>query len=257
MTEGPRAHAIATLMNNYMIGRPVEFFIAKTRKARIPLEEIHRGRINRAEAYGKNLLVFINDYAIRIHTLIYGILKIYKAGDNYEKPVRQVRLVIRAGDYELVGYNVPIIEIDYADQILKRVLETHGPDPLRPDWNRERFIERLLQKHMEKIGVVLLDQGVIAGIGNILRNEILFRAQISPERLVKDLSKSEVVELIKTIEDTSSMFYHVLLRGEDLKRYYLVYNKSRKPCPRCGTPIKYYRQEPIRRKTFMCPSCQR
>lgn len=256
MTEGPRAHALAYILNNHVAGKTLLRANIRSRKLRIPLEDIIGMKLTRAEAYGKNIVLIFGEYAMRIHTLIYGIVRLYKHGETIEKPEKMIRLKLDFEDYSLIGFNTPIIELDHADKIIKNLEKTLGPDPLRPEWNHEIVFKKIRDKKDEKIGLVLIDQGIIAGVGNILRNEALYRARINPERIVREISDEKLNELINIIEDLSKTFYNKLIKGENPRELYLVYNKYRGKCVYCGSPLKYYRQQPRGRKTFTCPNCQ-
>lgn len=126
-----------------------------------------------------------------------------------------------------------------------------GPDPLRSDFSSKAFIRKLEENPSREIGEALLDQRVIAGMGNILRIEILFRSHIHPRRKVSSLSKREKEELL---------FWTLLLFKKWMKQvgkqndWILIYRKNGKPCPNCGAPIKFFNQ--AGRITYACPSCQ-
>ncbi len=104
---------------------------------------------------------------------------------------------------------------------------------------------------------MLLDQSVIAGVGNILRNEILFRAGISPERKVKDLTRDELERIADITKDLSEKFLELKMEKKGIKSLLLVYNRYRGSCIKCGSSIKFYMQKPVNRKTFICEKCQR
>ncbi|MCD6573967.1 MAG: hypothetical protein J7K95_07745 [Thermoplasmata archaeon] len=150
-------------------------------------------------------------------------------------------------------YNAPIIEIGKKD-VEKMLLNEYGIDALF-NWNEEKLIELIRQNGERKIGDLLLDQHIFAGIGNILRNEILFRARINPERKVNELNENEMKAIIQHTKELSHAFLKAKLDGRGIKNMLMVYN--RKFCPICKTKLKFYRQEPNKRKTFYCENCQK
>lgn len=257
MTEGPQARYIALMINERLSGSEIENVFIRSRKIYVPLENLVSKKLDRADSYGKNIVLFIDEYAVRIHPLMYGTVKLYKTGEQYDRPERQVRVNIKFNEYYIVGFNTPVVEVNYADKIVNWLEDNLGPDPYRTDWSRDNVIERLRRRGSEKIGSILLDQSVIAGVGNILRNEILFRAGVSPERTVDSLSDEEVQAVLEATEILFKEFLERLVKGEGLKNTLSVYNKYKGVCPRCGSRIMYYRQQPHGRKTFMCPKCQR
>lgn len=258
LTEGPRSHAISYFINKHAAGMHIKDVLIRSKKISIDPCQLIGEKIERSESFGKNIVIFIsNGYAIRVHTLIYGIVKIYRVGESIEKPEKQIRLRIATDDYWIIGFNTPIIEVDRAENILSYLESNLGPDPLKSNWCREVVFEKLRNMSGVKIGVALLDQRLISGIGNIMRNEILFRAGVNPERNIEELSIVELNRILDEVEKVSKEFYLKLINGENLKSLYQVYNKYRGKCPKCGSSIKFYRQLPINRKTFICPNCQK
>ena len=158
-----------------------------------------------------------------------------------------------------------------------RGLESLGPEPLGNEFTAASFA-RVLQKSAQAIKVKLLDQSLVAGIGNIYASEALFRAGLSPRRAARGLNREEVRRLWRAIRvvlrqaiDCGStlpldwagaagrdgLFYYG--RAVDAPDYYeerlLVYDRRGRPCSRCATPICRIVQ--AARSTFYCPKCQR
>ena len=109
--------------------------------------------------------------------------------------------------------------------------------------DREEAIRNIMKFPREKIGVVMLDQSVIAGVGNILRNEVLFRARVDPERKVTNLSREKVERIVVISEKLSREFLKFKLEHKRIKPLLLVYNRYRDKCKICGAPIKFYRSQ--------------
>ncbi len=256
MTEGPSARYRAMIIWRHVGGEVLRGIFARTRKTYVRPERLIGRRLDSVDTYGKNIVLIFSRYGIRLHLMMYGTIHIYHPEEPLLKPERMVRLRLDFDRHKVVVYNAPIVEIDYKSRLIRRLKSSLGEDPLRGDWDPDRA-ERLILKHKnEKIGCVLLDQGVIAGIGNILRNEILFRARIHPDRMVRDLSPEEIRRIVRIAKELSEEFLKRRLRGERLRPILYVYNKYGKPCPVCGRPIRYYRQKPHNRKTFVCENCQ-
>ena len=182
---------------------------------------------------------------------------IYNINESLLKPERLIRLIVKGCEKKLVVYNAPIVEIDKAENIIGRLKSELGPDPLNNDWDRGRAIENLLRFKSEKIGVALLNQSIIAGVGNILRNEILFRAGVNPERTIQSLTMAEIERIVDICESLSKEFLKMKIEGKRIGQLLLVYNKYNGSCKVCGGKIKFYTQKPINRKTFICLNCQK
>ncbi len=257
MTEGPSAKYKALRIMNAVGGDILQNIYVKGGKIGVNPRGLLGKKLQRTETFGKNIVLVFNGYAIKIHLMMYGTIHIYGLDEKLAKPEEEVRLILKFPNKRVVVYNTPVIEIDYASKIIKKLKKTLGEDPLRDDWDPSRAVKLIMKNRDRKIGDVLLDQRVIAGVGNITRNEGLFRARIHPEKLVRDLKLEEVEKLVRIIKDFMEEFFKRRLRGERLRPVLYVYNRSGKPCVICGHPIKYYRQKPNNRKTFVCENCQR
>jgi len=257
MVEGPTAKAYALRIGKEFDGEAVnDIFVKSLKRVRVPLTEFIGKKFVNADSLGKNILLFFNGLAIRVHLMMFGAIHIYDVDEGLLKPEKLVRLLIKGDRKKLVVYNAPIVEADRANILLNSLKEELGPDPLSKEWNREKATKRLKMFGNEKIGVVLLNQSVIAGIGNILRNEILFRARINPERTVQSLSEEEIAKLIEECETLTQQFLKLKVERKRIKPLLLVYNNYGGKCKICGGKIKFYKQQPINRKTFTCLNCQ-
>lgn len=257
MVEGPTAKAYTIRINREFSGEIVNNIFVKSKRIFIPLDTIVKKEFLNSDSIGKNILFFFDDVVIRVHLMMYGAIHIYEISEPLLKPERQVKILIEGEKKKLVVYNAPIIEIDRKDRILERLRNELGPDPLSKEWNKEKAIQNILKFKDEKIGVVLLNQSAIAGIGNILRNEILFKAGISPERKIKDLTIEEIEKIVNICEEISKEFLRLKVERKKIGPILYVYNRYRGKCKICGSELKFYLQEPIKRKTFVCPKCQK
>lgn len=156
-------------------------------------------------------------------------------------------------------------------------LEGLGPEPLAETFDHAHFVQGL-KRSSQAIKVRLLDQSLIAGVGNIYASEALFRAGISPKRRSNKVKSAEVLELTKAIREVmeeairfgstipldyggtgtkDGLFYYG--RPEGAQDFYeerlLVYDRAGKPCVKCQTPIKRFVQ--AARSTYYCPKCQK
>lgn len=257
MVEGPTAKAYAIRISNEFRNEIVRGVFVKSKKVFIPAEGLIGRKFCRSDSFGKNILLFFDKTAIRIHLMMFGAIHIYGVDEPLLKPKERVRLTVTGNRRKLVVYNAPIVEVDEEDKILDRLRRELGPDPLSDAWNKAKAVENITKFPNERIGIVLLNQSVIAGIGNILRNEILFRAGVNPEREVKDLSIEEIERIVDFAKQLSKEFLNYKLQGRGIKDLLLVYNRFSGFCRVCAHPIKFYMQKPINRKTFVCEKCQK
>jgi len=149
------------------------------------------------------------------------------------------------------------------------VLAKLGPEPLSSDFTREDFGVRLVGRRAP-IKALLLDQAILAGVGNIYADEALFLAGIDPKRLGGTLTDAEIGRLHGTVREVllrgielqgsslggSSLQNYVRPGGEPggFQEEFQVFRRTGKPCPHCGTPIE--RIVLAQRSTHFCPACQ-
>ena len=155
---------------------------------------------------------------------------------------------------------VPTIEIDNIDFFRKL-----GPEPLSADFSAKDFRERIRKRPNSPIKPVLIDQAIIAGVGNIYADESLWGAKIHPETKVKDASDSKLNKLFTELQYVLRLSIEKggstdknYVSAEGKKGSYLefaqVFRRQNKPCPRCGTEIIKIRVGG--RGTHICPHCQ-
>jgi formamidopyrimidine-DNA glycosylase len=188
-----------------------------------------------------------------------------------ELPAKSTRAILKFKDGSQLFFNdqrkfgwmrlLPAIEIPEID-FFKKV----GPEPLDDAFTVDRFIERLQRRENSNIKSVLLDQTVVAGIGNIYADESLWSAKIHPVTLVSDIPKAKLVLLYNAVRDVLNLSIQKggstdknYVDAEGKKGSYLsfanVFRREGQPCPRCGTPIEKIRV--AGRGTHICPHDQR
>ncbi len=140
------------------------------------------------------------------------------------------------------------------------ILSDLGPEPLSDEFTPQRFFD-ILQSCRRQMKYLLLDQNVIAGLGNIYTDEALYQAQIHPRTKSDSLSFSEANTLWESIRgvlekgiENQGTSIDWIYKGGDYQKLLQVYKRDGNPCQRCGTPIK--RTIIAQRSTHYCPSCQ-
>ena len=202
-------------------------------------ERIDGKRLERVEARGKNLLLtFEGVLVVRSHLQMHGRWLVQPAG----RPVfGRPWLVLRAGAWQAVQRNGPVLEFG------TRLLERLGPDIMVDPPAVEAMVERFRRTdRTRELGDALLDQTLVAGIGNKWKAEALFEVSLSPWARLDELSDVELRELLEAASR--------LMRGGH--RGNLVYRRVGRPCRRCRTPIRSRPQGDHARMTYWCPSCQ-
>mgnify|MGYP002779812241 CR=1 FL=1 len=208
------------------------------------------------EAYGKHLLyAFEDEPALHVHLGLFGRIRVLEPG---AEPPGEVRLRLETSRM-VVGINGPtaceLLEPPAVDALLGRL----GPDPLRCDADPERAWARM-SRSRAPLGLLLMDQSVIAGAGNIYRTELLWRARLHPlspgrslERPLFEALWEDARRLLELGVETGA-----IVTRDGLKRVprtfrarVNVFKKTR--CPRCASPVQ--RLELAGRKAFACETC--
>ena len=202
---------------------------------------------------------------------MHGSWHIYRRGERWQLPRSQMRVVITTERIEAVAFEVPVAQFHTA-----RSLERHtslpklGPDILKPSFPENDAESRLRAHPDEEVANALLNQQVMAGIGNVFKSEICFACGIHPFRLVAHLTPSEITCLLDTARKQlsanvleSSTEGPVTYSGgrrthrtSDAGARLWVYGRSGRPCRRCGTAILTRKQGAQARSTYWCSECQ-
>lgn len=264
MPEGHTVHRIANDFKKRFAGQVVE---VQSPQGRFSAESqaISKTRLIDSKAIGKQLfLEFENKLTIRIHLGIYGKWTFASHNGELPEPVGQVRARF-IGDTDFADLRGPTVcEVISAAQV-KGIESRLGPDPLNPNPGKresKRFIDRV-QRAKTQIGLLLMDQAVISGIGNVYRAEILFRAGISPHRPGQSLSEDQIiaiwddsVDLLKVGVKTGFMITRdeLMSKNPDRADRNFVYKREGLPCRVCGTNVSI--EIMAARKLYWCVGCQ-
>jgi endonuclease-8 len=189
-----------------------------------------------------------------------GSWHIYRPGETWQKPERQARVVLETDAYIAICFNAPVVELLTAKDVERHpILQKLGPDLLREDFDFDVVLVRLRERSELPIGVALMRQHLLSGIGNVYKSEVLFLCKTSPFVAVSEINDRDLKLLISKARE----LMHQNLEGKprttrhslDGGRFW-VYGRSGRPCRRCGTLVKMQRQGDEARSTYWCPSCQ-
>ena len=278
MPEGDTIYRTARTLQKAIGGKVVTAFETGLAKlAAVNDESPIVGRtVERVEARGKWCLIFFSgDLILVTHMLMSGSWHIYRVGERWKLPRRMMRVVITCGDYQAVAFNVPIAEFHTA-RSLERSSQVPklGLDVLSGGFSVESGVRALRERaasHPEdEIGVVLLNQRVIAGLGNVYKSEVAFAARVNPFRAMRTITEREMETLVEAArkymtanvaEGTSEQMVTYTgprrtTRAMDHGARMWVYRRQGEECRRCGATIMMRKQGVQVRSTYWCPSCQ-
>ena len=263
MPEGHTVHRTAGEFRKKFQGREVAVTSPQGRFTDSVL--IDQTKLLSASAWGKQLFLEFESATLRIHLGIYGKWRFESHEGELPEPRGHVRARFANTEYLADLRGPTACELVDADQ-LADVKSKLGPDPLRPDpkgEELERFVNRVA-KSTSPIGQLLMNQNVLAGVGNVYRAELLFRARINPHRPGKALTREQIagiwfdaVALMPLGVKTGLMLTREgFLKGRPKKdvRYY-VYKREGLPCRECGSSVVI--ELMATRKLYYCAHCQK
>jgi endonuclease-8 len=262
--EGHTVHRIANSFNELFAGKALTIDSPQGRFT-LSAKLISGQKLINARAIGKQMFLdFENGQTLRIHLGIYGKWRFTKL--NGELP--EVQGQVRARFYtakDMADLRGPTICELIEPQDLELLERRLGPDPLNPDDGTEfKRFQSNISKSKTAIGLLLMNQDAISGIGNVYRAEILYRAKINPHKPGNELTPKQIKELWR---DSVYLLELGVKHGVMLTRDgYLdedpgkperhhVYKRQGEPCRKCGTHVAI--EVMAGRKLYYCPSCQK
>jgi endonuclease VIII len=266
MPEGDTIYRAARTMQTAIGGQLVtNFETALAQLARVDDQQPIAGRtIESVEPEGKHLLIhFSGDLHLRTHMRMNGSWHLYRPGERWRKPRREMRVVIETSPWVAVGFNIPVAEFHDGRSLARQEdLSKIGPDFLGETFDVSEALQRMKARGDRGIGEVLLNQRVAAGVGNEYKSEVLFIAGVDPARPVVTLTDEQLVTILET--SRKLMLANVRMRTAarvttgslDRQKRTFVYGRGGQPCRRCGTRIEYGKQGKDARGTYWCPKCQ-
>jgi endonuclease-8 len=207
---------------------------------------------------------------LRTHMRMNGSWHIYRPGEAWQRNRRDMRIVVGTADFVAIAFNVPV-----AEWLTSRTLARHGelrslgPDLLAADFDAGEAARRLRERAGVEVADALLNQRVMAGIGNVYKSEVLFACRVNPFARVQALVDEQVDCLVGTARRlllanvtgglaamTTYTGFRKTTRRDDPSERLWVYGRVDEPCRRCGTPIRIAKQGRDARLTYWCPTCQ-
>jgi endonuclease VIII len=208
---------------------------------------------------GKHLLTrFSGGTTLHTHFRMDGSWHLYRPGRPWTGgPAWQVRVVLSTASWVAVGYRLPMVDLVPTSR--EPDLVGHlGPDLLGPDWDPDEAVRRLLADPDRPVGEALLDQRIMAGLGNLYRTELCFLLGITPWVRVGDLADpAATVQLAHRLLDANKETSDQVTTG-DRRRGHRHWVFEQRRCRRCGTPVatRWQGAPPRERLTSWCPRCQ-
>jgi endonuclease VIII len=233
-----------------LVGETVAASAPNPRGRAARIERLDGERLERVSSHGKNLLLHFDDLVLHSHMGMNGSWHLYPRGGRWRKPRRSAWALLAGEGLEAVQFGGPTLRLIPAARLTRdSQLARLGPDILAPDFDPGPVIAAMRTDPSRTLGDALLDQTVVAGIGNIFKSEACFAARLDPWRPLGDLGDDELRAVLSAARE---LMLEAVASG---RHTYAVY-RARRPCPVCGGRIASRGQGDANRTTYWCPNCQ-
>ena len=241
MPEGPSLVILKEAMQPF-VGKKI---LEARGNAKIEMGKLSKQKIMDIRTWGKQTFICLENTNIRIHFLMCGS---YSIGEQ-TRPDKSLRLHLRVSKRKIFFYTCAVRLID---DDLDSLFDWQA-DVMSDIWNPAKARKKLKAIPSTMVCDALLDQQIFSGVGNIIKNEVLYRIRLHPETLVKNITARKLTELIKEARNYSFDFLE-WKKNFVLKKHWLA--NTKKTCSRCNIPlIKKYCGK-TKRRTFFCDNCQ-
>lgn len=241
MPEGP---SIVILKEVVQLFKGREVLYAEGNTKALDLRIFEGQTIVDFKSWGKHFLICFEQFSIRIHFMLFGS---YRINESKATPPR---LSLKFDDGELNFY---ACSVQYFEQSPDELYDWTA-DVMSESWNPEQAFTKLRSQPKTLLCDALLDQNVFAGVGNIIKNEVLFRVKLHPLNTIEEMPDTALREMIKEASNYSFDFLH-WKKEFTLKKHWLAHTKT--ICPRDELPLKKHYLGKSKRRTFYCEACQR
>ncbi|MGN6254323.1 MAG: Fpg/Nei family DNA glycosylase [Solirubrobacterales bacterium] len=250
MAEGDTILRLARRFEATLVGETVRAAAPNPRGKAAGIERLDGRTLERAEARGKHLLLGFGEVSLHSHLGMSGGWHFYEAGARWRRPRSSAWAVLSGGAWEAVQFGGPTLRVAPIDKLNRdpRIARL-GPDVLGELFELDAVVAAMRADPARGLGDALLDQRLVAGIGNIFKSEACFAAGIDPWRPVGDLSDEELRSVLGAAREQ-------MQAAVESGRHSLRIYRRRGACPRCRGPVSSRGQGDDNRTTYWCPRCQ-
>lgn len=271
MPEGPEIRRAADRIEQQIGGRVIDDAWFAFPELAEQAASLMGARVTRVDTWGKAMLIRFSDQRVLYsHNQLYGVWKLHRE-DKPPNTKRALRVRLSAEGRCASLYSASDISLWHAEKLTEHpFLARLGPDLLSQEVAPSDVHQRLnlVRFHKRSLGALLLDQGLVAGLGNYLRSEILFFAQLSPRARPVDLSHEQQQTLVDCILGVTRQAYQsagvtnrkawieqAKAAGEPRRQWrFAVFERAGLECHRCGAVVE--RKMVGSRRLYSCPNCQ-
>ena len=252
MAEGDTILRLARRFEGTLLGEEVAAAAPNPRGRATNVERLDGRTLESVQAHGKHLLLGFGDLSLHSHLGMSGGWHFYRPGVRWRRPRTSAWAVLSGGGWDAVQFGGPTLRVTSTSRLRRDPqLARLGQDILAADFDADAVTRAVRADPSRGLGDVLLDQHLVAGIGNIFKSEACFAARVDPWRRVGDVSDEELRAVLAAAR--RQMLAAVETGG---RHRFEVYKRRPGACPRCGGPISSRGQGDANRTTYWCPRCQ-
>jgi endonuclease-8 len=252
VAEGDTILRAARRIATGLEGQEIEVGAPSPRGRAAGVLRLNGRRLDEVRSHGKHLVMVFGDLSLHSHLGMNGSWHIYPRNARWRKPTHQAWVVLRGESEEAVQFNGPTLRVLATRQLTRDPkLRSLGPDILAESFDSAEVARAISRAEGSRaLGDLLLDQWLVAGIGNIFKSESCWAAQVDPWRKARDLDLGEAAAALDAARE------QMLACVDGARRPRNVYKRRGEQCPRCATRILAHGQGDANRTTYWCPSCQ-
>lgn len=252
MAEGDTILRLARRFEATLLGETVAASAPGPRGRAAAIERLDGRPLETVEAHGKHLMLGFGELSLHSHLGMSGGWHFYRPGARWRRPRSSAWALLSAGGWDAVQFGGPTLRVTTTSRLRRDPqIARLGPDILAADFDPEALIPAMRADPGRGLGDALLDQSLVAGIGNIFKSEACFAARVDPWRPVGEVSDEELLAVLAAAR--AQMLTAVDSGG---RHGFRVYKRRQGACPVCRGPISSRGQGDANRTTYWCPRCQ-
>lgn len=252
MAEGDTILRLARRFEQTIVGQTVAASAPNPRGKAAGIERLDGRCLEAVEARGKHFLLFFGELSLHSHLGMNGGWHIYRHGARWRRPRASSWAVLSSDNWDAVQFGGTTLQVMTTPRLRRHPqIAGLGPDILAEQFEEDAAVAAIRADPTRTLGDALLDQHLVAGIGNIFKSEACFAAKVDPWRAVGDLSEAELREVLAAAR---GLMLDAVSNGG---RYpFKIYKRRQGACPRCRGRISSRGQGDANRTTYWCPRCQ-
>lgn len=239
MPEGPSIVILKEAVQSFK-GKKV---LSVSGNSKIDYKQLQNKTIMDFKSWGKHFLICFKGVTLRVHFMLFGS---YRINEKKATPAR-LSLQFKNGEINFYACSLKIFHEDLNE------MYDWTADVMNDEWDPSKAKKKLKEIPEAFVADALLNQNIFAGVGNIIKNEVLWRIKVHPKTKVGDLPPKKLNELIKEARNYSFDFLK-WKKAFELKKHWCIHTK--KICPRCNIPAHKEYVGKTNRRTFFCANCQ-